>query len=548
MWRLVALAIALIGVQACSGSNHSGIDGGADGAAPPGDGGPERDGSTDGPVGPDLATGDGPSGGRDAGRDGGGDAGDATVRLNCPSTEQIGGGCAGAPTDSLCQGADCAPGDCTTTVNVADDSQLQAALSAASAGTCIVLAPGAYQSADVPAQVRLFGQGGGASTLTGVKLAAGSGMRGLSVEQSGVKVRDGATGVNIDAVTITGAAPASCTDAASCPDGTCLTQTDPVTGMTVGACQIDALDVGTASSVTITSSNISQPSGFGIYACGAASITVERVIVDGSMASGLWLDSTQACASAVATSLTLQQTIVRNNHRFGVALFGIAASVGFVRVSGTQPDPLSFDGGGGVGIWAGSSATGAAMEVLDNKSFGLFVDSANAALGDMGSDQAVTISGNLIGVWIQNAPMVHLKNLQAVSNLGVGVGLNGAATGVLIDGGSLVMGTGMASLPALLPDGTVGMDTLGDGLSWLGGAKATLQGLTLSGNQRTSVLINGEVASGSSINNPVLTGGDEGKGIQYQRVPPAGVLPAVQGATLQQTAQILSVVIGPQVQ
>jgi hypothetical protein len=103
-------------------------------------------------------------------------------------------------------------------------------------------------------------------------------------------------------------------------------------------------------------------------------------------------------------------------------------------------------------------------------------------------------------------------------------------------------------LPAILPDGTPGSDELGDGLSWLGGATATIDGLTLSGNFRTSVLINEPVGVGSTIKNPVLSGGDDQKGILYQRVPTGGQLPTVEGAAAPtESPTILSIAVGPAV-
>ena len=57
---------------------------------------------------------------------------------------------------------------------------------------------------------------------------------------------------------------------------------------------------------------------------------------------------------------------------------------------------------------------------------------------------------------------------------------------------------------------------VGDGILWHEGAFASFTNLTLDGNARSSVLIDGEVATGSAFANVTLQGGDEGKGIVQQ--------------------------------
>jgi hypothetical protein len=68
---------------------------------------------------------------------------------------------------------------------------------------------------------------------------------------------------------------------------------------------------------------------------------------------------------------------------------------------------------------------------------------------------------------------------------------------------------------------------VGDGLNWFDASSVVLDGITLSGSARQSVLIDGDVGQGSSITNVTLEGGDELLGILQQNYTQGGVQPVV---------------------
>ena len=142
------------------------------------------------------------------------------------------------------------------------------------------------------------------------------------------------------------------------------------------------------------------------------------------------------------------------------------------------------------------------------------------------------MSRNLIGLWIQGSgkmmpqPVV-LSNCALADNAGVGIGFSGEANGIIIHD-SHVDGTKLQAMPSLTADGSpLGSSNVGDGLSWQGGASASIDGLALSGSARQSVLITGSVGAGSSIANLTLSSGDDQKGVVEQKFPTGGTAPAV---------------------
>jgi hypothetical protein len=68
---------------------------------------------------------------------------------------------------------------------------------------------------------------------------------------------------------------------------------------------------------------------------------------------------------------------------------------------------------------------------------------------------------------------------------------------------------------------------VGDGLDWLAASQLTIDGLTVSGSARQSVLIDGPVADGSSVARITLEGNDATLGILQQGLSPGGAQPEV---------------------
>jgi len=77
----------------------------------------------------------------------------------------------------------------------------------------------------------------------------------------------------------------------------------------------------------------------------------------------------------------------------------------------------------------------------------------------------------------------------------------------------------------------VGLQTIGDGFVWHENASVQVQGLTLAGNARTAMLIDGPVATGSTITDLTLEQGDETMGIVQQRANQLDQAPEVSGST-----------------
>jgi hypothetical protein len=70
---------------------------------------------------------------------------------------------------------------------------------------------------------------------------------------------------------------------------------------------------------------------------------------------------------------------------------------------------------------------------------------------------------------------------------------------------------------------------VGDGLDWLDESEVTIEGLTLSGNERQSLLIDGPTGgdTGGKIWSIQLEGGDEGKPPLQQNLTAGGQQPAL---------------------
>src|SRR5262249_5371011 len=93
-----------------------------------------------------------------------------------------------------------------------------------------------------------------------------------------------------------------------------------------------------------------------------------------------------------------------------------------------------------------------------------------------------------------------------------------------------------------------GKQDVGDGLLWAKDAAIKLKGIQVSESARQSILINGAVGQGSSIDDVTLSGGDETTGILEQTFDGSGVAPKV-GAGVQaitrNATQVLAIPIPP---
>jgi hypothetical protein len=218
---------------------------------------------------------------------------------------------------------------------------------------------------------------------------------------------------------------------------------------------------------------------------------------------------------------------ITGNTIVGLSLVGASAHLDNVEVTNTDVGQ-SFDAGGGISASACSTLTATDLRIADNEDFGLLLD--DSALDVDG----FSVARNLRGVWMQNigASMpatASLRNATITENRGVGIGVASSSVGVTIQQ-TVVSDTKVISLPVLIDGVSASTEQVGDGITWKGGSQVALDGVTVSASQRVSVLIDGEVGSGSSIANVTLAGGDESLGILQQSVPEGGEQPSVTGS------------------
>lgn len=440
----------------------------------------------------------------------------------CPDGDELQGECAGVPQGPVCDGDTCTAGvDCNQTLTADSNASLAAAIGSASAGTCIALKPGAYEAASLPGGVSLLGTSADAVSVEGITLAAGIGavVRGLTVGAGGIQV-DGAEDARIEAVHVVGAAS---------------------TG----------IHIAEGSSLTVTTSTIEGGARFGLAATRGTVVTVEQTIFADNQGPGIWAacDADCACPINEKPEITLHRSFVRSNHIGGVVLFAAKMAMDAVDVTGTLPgDSWSFGlGGGGISAASCSSLTATALRVLDSTSYGVLIDDSSAAIGSQAMDQGAEISGNVIGFWAQHISQsedqtVALENATLDANAGVGIGVDGDSQGLIICR-SAVSGTALLDLPVA----GASSEQVGDGLLWLGASELTVSDLSLGGNARSSILIDGEATG--SLTNVTLKDGDENKGIVQQSYS-SGPQPAVETnapAITTNADEVFSIPIAPAV-
>jgi hypothetical protein len=233
--------------------------------------------------------------------------------------------------------------------------------------------------------------------------------------------------------------------------------------------------------------------------------------------------------------LGMSKVIVRDNKIVGVSLVGAEATLTDVDVTEHGVTDDTFAGGAGMSVSGCSVLTAKATRVLDNTSFGMLVDDSAATLGGSGGSDGVEISRNQLGLWAQNigqsgGGQMVIEGCKFLANSGVGMGFDGSSKGIIIYG-TEVRDTSVEVIPVLVGGVSADAEEVGDGVSWLGASQITIDGLTLGGSARQSMLIDGPVASGSSIANVLLEQGDESKGLLQQNLPAQGEQPAIgQGA------------------
>jgi hypothetical protein len=109
------------------------------------------------------------------------------------------------------------------------------------------------------------------------------------------------------------------------------------------------------------------------------------------------------------------------------------------------------------------------------------------------------------------------------------VGVGGETVGIIIICKTAVNGTKKTVLPVFENEMDLGTaKEVGDGLEWTGGAELQVDQLTLSGNERASLVIDG--AAKGTLTDVTQTAGDDAKGIVQQNYS-MGDTPTVGGST-----------------
>lgn len=431
----------------------------------------------------------------------------------CPTQNMIAGVCAGISSDAICSNDVCTSGiTCSKVIQVANDSQLAAAASSASAGACIALAPGSYAAISLPGGVSLLGRSADEVSIAGVTLGAGSGatVRGLSVSGEGVLLAAGALDVRLTSVRVTGT-----NDGITCQAG---------------------------SSVTVDKSEVVGSGRVNLYAQDAEVTIRDSIIADGE-GPGIWLEGSgcdAACVCSKRPNLTLESSLVRDNRILGILLRGATGNVVNVDVTGTKSGKSFMTGqlGGAVAAAACSDLSGKYVRVLDSVSFGVLIDKSTAKLGDAMESGSFESARNLRGLWTQNvdcndpigAPCVEVHNATFVDNYGVGVGVGGQTRGFIFCR-SRIEGTKTATLPVFDVNQVSSSQMVGDGFNWLDDSSVIIESSTLSGNARQSLLIDG--AAQGSIMSLTLENGDENHPPLQQNLPMGGAQPTLwEGVTL----------------
>ncbi len=413
----------------------------------------------------------------------------AALEAACLPENIIHGVCAGVPPAPVCDEGSCTTGvDCASTIPVGDDAGLTSAAASASPGACIVLSPGAYGPVSLPGGVSLLGKSADDVMVQGVVMGAGNGavVRGLAVGSGGLRLA-GATGARVESVRVAGSANAG-------------------------------VELEEGASATIVTSAVEDSERYGIHSVDSTTLTLDRVVVSGSQGPAIWTECVAGCACALEAIpwVDAGTSIVRDNHLTGVALFGASAKLTDVDILRTLPGDHwhTLEGGQGLSVASCSSLQAEGLRVQDNISYGVLVDHSAATLGSEAT--GMDIQGNLVGLWVQNIAggqtvMLHSANIE--SNGGVGIGVSGDTQGFIICK-SKITGTSLKKLPVKDHGQIGGSQDLGDGLVWLEGSSVTVEGLTLSGNARASILIDGP--AGGSLNDVTQSGGDAQKGILQQ--------------------------------
>jgi hypothetical protein len=383
---------------------------------------------------------------------------------------------------------------------------LPEAAAVASAGDCIALAAGDYNSVVLPDSVSVLGRGAASTTVTVANTIPLTILGGQDILVRGLKLTgDGwgiviknATNVRVESVSAEGlmAVGAFVENAWQVTlDHFWVSDLRPqeITNVGVGVAAVDATDI------RIENTLVERCSGSGVVFRNSDMLLQNTVIRDNE---GYGAASSCPDCTTVFPAAVVRSTLVENNEGVGVWLKRVAATVEQVEIRGTRRNKF------------GLSRSFEAVEIPN-----LQMSDNNIQAGeDMGIFLHMTsgsMTGNRVsdhggrGIWMQQCdnpaqcpdPLTfHISQTEVTGNQEVGVGVNGDCQ-VTIDGGQI----SNTVLKDVIIDNKG--EHVGDGLQILTDSTVEITGATLDANGRVQVLVDG--AFSFKVENSVVTGAIE---------------------------------------
>ncbi|HZO16219.1 MAG TPA: hypothetical protein VFB62_23255 [Polyangiaceae bacterium] len=417
-----------------------------------------------------------------------------SVRVEQPQCPyELRGECVGVPMSSVCPDDFCTEdASCTQVVEVSDDQALAAALADASPGTCLALAPGDYQQVALPEGVSLLGRSADDVRVLGVTVGGGSGalLRGIEIGMSGLVV-DGHADLTMHAVR-------------------------------VARSSFDGIRLEGNARLAMSRSEVVAPGERGIRAVDLGALVMTYSALSDTPVAGLWAQCAMGCDCPEAPPVALERVLVKGAGTYGLALIGVSARLQTSDVLDTRPGP-DFQMGAGLGASGCSEVTLEDVHIDKSAGVGLLIDESDAELGVKGAGIVVArASQGVIITHIASQQQVSMVEAAIEDNGGLGICVGGFSAHVSIQDSSI-----SRTHTILVPLAPAGSAEIGDGIEWTAGSEVRIDGLTLRSSERQSILIDGPVPASSRIDNLVLAGGDEDKGIVQQKVLNSSDAPVV---------------------
>lgn len=367
----------------------------------------------------------------------------------------------------------------------------EAALAAGTSGpgTCIALAAGTYQGAELPAGVSLLGRG-----------IAQTRVRGVPADPGPVLAASG-NAVLIRGVRIAGDGPALwIEDASRLAVESVLVES--AQGAGVWLTDSDRVSLVHVRVAGVTPATDAQDSvGVGVYSVRSQRVELRDSLVEGCAGSGLiHLGGDLLVASSVVRrntgygiaatcaeppcdlppAVTIQGSQVAENEGVGTWLSGVFAQVDALTLSTTRRDRFGFSRGFECVDVPDLQLRGSTIEGGEN--WGVLLHGTS---GVIEGTRVANQQGR--GLWIQNpegmpAVPVDLDGVEVLGNREVGVGILGDCL-VNVIGGEV---TGTVLADQFTTSGTI--HDVGDGIQALSGSSVTVEQVTFQGNQRQSIL------------------------------------------------------------